>query len=456
MMRSKKDDTVRSDCLTLILEVFFRLILGGVFIYSAVVKISNPTQFALAVAGYRFLPDQLVGLFSLTLPMVELVSGIGLVFSKWSRESAAVICGLLGMFLIGLTQAMIRGLNISCGCFGSDSPGGDSLEAALVRDLALWGPACWLAFRPRRWLFNARPWWAHGTAVLLAVLAAVLFVVLTRPPTPGERREALEREIMTMGTNAVPAEVWTTDFPSAIVQARRTHRPLLVYVGNVNCPFCQHMKEALAGQAFATWVKGSGIYLARGRFNETNQVATQRVMVEYIRYFSNHKVKAYPYVAYYWQKENGEEVTGLFTGRRQFMPGESHRTLIGEFINAGNSVLKDFWNKTGTRLTVDELVELDSKRLFVAMDDGGRGGTCSMYPKDGVLKVEKFARLFAHPAPDMRLVGWKGPDGKMLPNVKTTTLTVRSGMPGGTYTAVCEPKPAKSVRRQRKKGEDKK
>ena len=72
-----------------------RLGLGGLFVYSAYAKINDPGIFADAVMRYRLLPKFLVGLFSLTIPMLELLAGAGLVFTKWSRESALVVVAML-------------------------------------------------------------------------------------------------------------------------------------------------------------------------------------------------------------------------------------------------------------------------------------------------------------------------------------------------------------------------
>ena len=432
--------------LLLTFEGVCRIVLGGVFIYSACSKIVNPAQFALSVAAYQFLPSCFVGLFSLVLPMVELVAGIAIVFTKWSREASALISCLLGMFLVGLVQALVRGLKISCGCFGSDSPEADTLQAALVRDLVLLGPACFLAFRPRRWL-PVRQWSVNLSVLVISALIIAGFMYWHRPVSQVERREAVEREIGGIGTNAVPAEVWTKDFPSALVESRRHHRPLILYVGNKNCRFCAQMREALSGQAFGAWIKGTGIYLAEGLFSETNSLAQTRLLVDYLHSSKQKRPDKYPYVAFYWPKDDvggtsnaeGAENLSLFVGRRSEMPGAAHRTLVGQFINAGNAFLNDYFSKYGSRSKVDELIKLESKKISAAIEDGGKGGTVKMRPANGVLELESVVYLSAKPAPHMRLVGWRGPDGQMVPKVRSSTLAVRSNMMAGTYTAVYEP-----------------
>lgn len=137
----------------LILDVLFRLGLGGVFVYASWSKIQDPSLFADAVASYRILPEALVGWVAVVLPMLELVAGIGVIVTKWSRESALILLGLLFVFLIGLTQAWIRGLEISCGCFGVEEIP-PPLWVDILRDLGLLVPAVWLVIRPNTWILE--------------------------------------------------------------------------------------------------------------------------------------------------------------------------------------------------------------------------------------------------------------------------------------------------------------
>ena len=119
-----------------------RLGLGGVFIYSAVWKVQDPAIFADAVARYEILPESIVGLFALVMPMGELLSGIAIAFTPWRREGAFCILVLLAMFLVALAQAAVRGLDISCGCFEHESASGlAGILIAMARDVVMAGAA---------------------------------------------------------------------------------------------------------------------------------------------------------------------------------------------------------------------------------------------------------------------------------------------------------------------------
>lgn len=140
--------------LALAIDILARLGLGGLFIYSSWYKIQDPGLFADAVAGYAILPACFVGLFALILPMLEFVAGVALIVTKWSREAALILLGLLLSFFVGLSQAWIRGLEISCGCFGPDAGTPPPLWMDIIRVLFLLIPVVWLVVRPNGWLFH--------------------------------------------------------------------------------------------------------------------------------------------------------------------------------------------------------------------------------------------------------------------------------------------------------------
>jgi len=98
-----------------------RLTLGLVFLWASVHKILDPGAFARAVANYRMLPETWVNLFAVTLPWVEFLCALLLLSGQWVRTSSLMVSGLLVVFIVAVSFNMIRGLDIDCGCFDTDS-----------------------------------------------------------------------------------------------------------------------------------------------------------------------------------------------------------------------------------------------------------------------------------------------------------------------------------------------
>lgn len=96
---------------------FCRLLIGAIFIYTGTPKLFRPDDFARLVAGYRFLYPDLVNLAGITLPWIELIAGSFLVLGVIPRSSALVLAGLLSIFIIAALFALLRGLDLECGCF---------------------------------------------------------------------------------------------------------------------------------------------------------------------------------------------------------------------------------------------------------------------------------------------------------------------------------------------------
>lgn len=101
------------------LLLLFRLIVGGVFVWSGVLKVSDPLDFAQNVANYQVVGQTLSFVIALILPWIEILCGLFLIVGIFRQPSSLMISGLLVVFLILIVSSMIRGLDIDCGCFGS-------------------------------------------------------------------------------------------------------------------------------------------------------------------------------------------------------------------------------------------------------------------------------------------------------------------------------------------------
>lgn len=103
-----------------------RLVVGGVWIAAGWLKIPDPSESVRAVRAYELLPEAIVPAVGYGLPILELVIGAMLVVGLATRITAAISAVLLVAFIIGISSAWARGLQIDCGCFG----GGGVVEDA--------------------------------------------------------------------------------------------------------------------------------------------------------------------------------------------------------------------------------------------------------------------------------------------------------------------------------------
>ena len=103
------------------LLLLFRQIVGFVFIYAGILKISDPSGFSDAINNYDLVPLISVNFFAIILPWIELVAGLFLLFGVFVKENSFIISVLLIVFILAIIISLGRGLNIECGCFGTSS-----------------------------------------------------------------------------------------------------------------------------------------------------------------------------------------------------------------------------------------------------------------------------------------------------------------------------------------------
>jgi putative oxidoreductase len=122
------------------LVLVFRIILGLVFVYASMDKISHPAQFAQIVHNYRILPSFTINLFAICLPWVELIAGLFLIGGIFIESTAVLLGFLLVIFSIAISiNVFFRGLDLNCGCFTTSLSAKKEGANLLFRDLILLG-----------------------------------------------------------------------------------------------------------------------------------------------------------------------------------------------------------------------------------------------------------------------------------------------------------------------------
>jgi uncharacterized membrane protein YphA (DoxX/SURF4 family) len=108
------------------LSLGIRLFVGGYFVYAGIPKIIEPLAFATSIGNYGLLPNAMINAIALVLPWLELLCAIGLMIGWRIKLNAALCAAMLAVFTTAVAYAVIMGLKIDCGCFGS--AGGDEVS----------------------------------------------------------------------------------------------------------------------------------------------------------------------------------------------------------------------------------------------------------------------------------------------------------------------------------------
>ena len=132
-----------------VIALICRLTLGIVFLYAGIEKIIAPQEFAMAVYNYRLLPDWAVNMLAVILPWLEVFLATGFIAGIYVRGASSLSSLLFLIFAIALTINLVRGLDISCGCFGGSS--GNISWSYLIRDTSLLAMSVFTLFCDRGW-----------------------------------------------------------------------------------------------------------------------------------------------------------------------------------------------------------------------------------------------------------------------------------------------------------------
>jgi len=136
------------------LTIRVQLALGIFFVAASLPKLVDPPSFAHMIYNYRIVPGALVNLMALTMPWIELLSGLALILGIWKDAARTIIAALLLVFIVAISINLARNNAIDCGCFDVTAAGKSHEERiadmhfVVIRDLGML-------------LMCAQLWWAR-------------------------------------------------------------------------------------------------------------------------------------------------------------------------------------------------------------------------------------------------------------------------------------------------------
>jgi putative oxidoreductase len=84
-------------------------------------SLANPAEFASDIDNFKILPWSVSVALAFYLPWLEIFCALGLVFRFLYRGALSILTVSIVLFTLAITAAKVRGLDITCGCFGHAS-----------------------------------------------------------------------------------------------------------------------------------------------------------------------------------------------------------------------------------------------------------------------------------------------------------------------------------------------
>lgn len=94
------------------------VVIAATLLYSSYFHLKNPYAFLVSITRYGLVHSTIAPWLAIALPWWQLALGLALVLRHWPRITALLTSILLTAFTIAQTSAVVRGLEIGCGCFG--------------------------------------------------------------------------------------------------------------------------------------------------------------------------------------------------------------------------------------------------------------------------------------------------------------------------------------------------
>jgi uncharacterized membrane protein YphA (DoxX/SURF4 family) len=95
-----------------------RVALGLLLVGTGALKAGHAAELASAIAGFRLLPEAIVGPLAVALPFLEILLGVYLMAGLFTRIAGWIACAQFLIYAGAIASAVIRHIPAACGCFG--------------------------------------------------------------------------------------------------------------------------------------------------------------------------------------------------------------------------------------------------------------------------------------------------------------------------------------------------
>jgi uncharacterized membrane protein YphA (DoxX/SURF4 family) len=100
---------------------FLHLRFGDALVHFRQLSLGGPVEFANGIDNFKLVPWPVSVALAFYLPWLEIFCALALVFRFFYRGALTLLITLITVFTLAITAAKLRGLDITCGCFGHAS-----------------------------------------------------------------------------------------------------------------------------------------------------------------------------------------------------------------------------------------------------------------------------------------------------------------------------------------------
>lgn len=134
-------------------------------------------------------------------------------------------------------------------------------------------------------------------------------------------------EFSTSKTDIRPGE-WNSQYKQVKAKAAAENAPMVVFWGNLGCGYCEALEDQMRKEFFREFQRESGCYFVFA----VDGVSGAQAQSSAAKSFARDGSGSFPYIGFYWKKENGTVVTHKGHGREGEM-GVGGKNVGYQFMN---------------------------------------------------------------------------------------------------------------------------
>lgn len=149
-LKEKLATTPRKVLLLDALAAFARFYMAYIWIKAGIVKIGVHMDVTQTIEAYQIFTPEWSDYLARIIGPLEIAGGLLLLLGIKLKPSGWLSIGVLILFIIGMGQAYLRGLDISCGCFNPAAVEENSVELfkTMARDVFYIALTLFMIYRP--------------------------------------------------------------------------------------------------------------------------------------------------------------------------------------------------------------------------------------------------------------------------------------------------------------------
>ena len=222
--------------------LFLRIFLGSVFLIAGSGKLLHSSELLVIINGYNLLPDNLSAVYALSLPSLEILTGILLIFGVFTRMAAGFSIFLTSSFITANVYSLISGISIHsmCGCFGDLFP--FTHLHSLIMNLFMIAIALLLVLKRINILSLKLSTSLTGVMRNTLAVFVTIVVLFASLPITQANASSVTGDNLPVGNVQNTTVVKTVD---AVTTIEDGVKPSMLYFYNDECPSCTLQKPVI-------------------------------------------------------------------------------------------------------------------------------------------------------------------------------------------------------------------